>query len=96
MNLIITVLILLDRDLDLSVCFRHPWTYQALAHDILTLTLNRTRVTPAPDSNTPTTATPPAPVTYDLDTSDEFWAVNANKPFPTVAGMSETVYFLSF
>eukprot|EP01133_Synstelium_polycarpum_P002558 gene2558-2932_t len=74
------VLILLDRNIDLSVMLHHPWTYQALAHDLLDMTLNRVKVSVTNDTDTKR-------VTYDLDTSiDSFWANNSGAAFPNVAG----------
>jgi len=35
------VLILLDRTMDMATALHHPWTYQALVHDVLDLRLNR-------------------------------------------------------
>lgn len=35
------MLIILDRNLDLAIPLHHTWTYQALAHDVLDLSLNR-------------------------------------------------------
>ena len=37
----IPVLILLDRTMDMATALHHPWTYQALVHDVLDLRLNR-------------------------------------------------------
>ena len=38
------VLILLDRDFDLSTMLSHSWTYSALVHDLLDMKLNRVLV----------------------------------------------------
>ncbi|GAM25440.1 hypothetical protein SAMD00019534_086150 [Acytostelium subglobosum LB1] len=74
------VLILLDRNIDLSVMMHHPWTYQALAHDILDMKLNRVKVEVTNDNQTKR-------VPYDLDSSiDTFWQNNTGAPFPNVAG----------
>lgn len=35
------LLIILDRNVDMATPLHHTWTYQALAHDLLDLTLNR-------------------------------------------------------
>lgn len=35
------ILIVLDRNVDMATPLHHTWTYQALAHDTLQLTLNR-------------------------------------------------------
>ncbi|KAF4693874.1 Sec1 domain containing protein 1, partial [Perkinsus olseni] len=39
-----TVLILLDRDMDLATMLHHTWTYQALAHDLFDLNLNTVKI----------------------------------------------------
>lgn len=38
------VLVLLDRNVDLSVMLQHTWTYQAMVHDLLSFDLNRVSV----------------------------------------------------
>ena len=38
------VLVILDRDIDLGVMLSHPWTYQALIHDLLGMKNNRVDV----------------------------------------------------
>jgi len=74
------VLILLDRNVDLSVMFHHTWTYQALVHDLLDMKLNTITIPVTEKEKTETK-------TYDLDaTSDSFWASNAGNPVPKVAG----------
>lgn len=35
------LLIILDRNIDMATPLHHTWTYQALTHDVLDLTLNR-------------------------------------------------------
>lgn len=35
------LLIVLDRNIDMATSLHHTWTYQALAHDVLDLSLNR-------------------------------------------------------
>lgn len=35
------LLIILDRNVDMATPLHHTWTYQALAHDLLDLALNR-------------------------------------------------------
>lgn len=35
------LLIVLDRNVDMATPLHHTWTYQALAHDVLPLNLNR-------------------------------------------------------
>jgi len=74
------VLIILDRNIDLSVMLHHPWTYQALAHDILGMSNNRVKVDVTNKEVT-------KKVTYDLDSSsDSFWSQNTGVPFYNVGG----------
>lgn len=70
------VLIILDRTVDLVSMISHSWTYQALVHDLCELNLNRVTLTTVDDKKRKS---------YDLDTSDFFWANNANTVFPSVA-----------
>ena len=39
-----TVLVILDRNIDLIPMLSHSWTYQALVHDVLEMKLNRVSV----------------------------------------------------
>ncbi|KYR01911.1 Sec1-like family protein [Tieghemostelium lacteum] len=78
------VLVILDRNIDLSVMLHHPWTYQALAHDILSMNMNKVKV----DVNSSGQTTRQ---TYDLDSSlDTFWQQNSGVAFPSVAGDIKT------
>ncbi|EGC38806.1 hypothetical protein DICPUDRAFT_148496 [Dictyostelium purpureum] len=74
------VLILLDRNIDLSVCLHHPWTYQALVHDVLNMNLNQVKVDVTQEGVA-------KKKTFDLDSSsDSFWETNTGSAFPSVAG----------
>lgn len=42
------MLILLDRNIDMATPLHHTWTYQALAHDVLDLSLNRFAISQNP------------------------------------------------
>eukprot|EP00922_Rhytidocystis_sp_ex-Travisia-forbesii_P067530 GHVS01100488.1.p1 GENE.GHVS01100488.1~~GHVS01100488.1.p1 ORF type:complete len:596 (-),score=107.61 GHVS01100488.1:309-1871(-) len=79
------VLILLDRELDLSVMLHHTWTYQALVHDVLGLKLNRVLVPVDDSTQADSKIAPPKPKTYDIESSDSFWTQFAGSPFPEVA-----------
>lgn len=68
-----TVLLILDRNIDLVPLLSHGWTYQALVSDCLEMKLNRV------------TVASPQKKAYDLDAKDFFWAKNAANPFPQVA-----------
>lgn len=68
-----SVLLILDRNVDLVPIVSHGWTYQALVSDCLEMKLNRVVITQ------------PQKRSYDLDSKDFFWARNAANPFPQVA-----------
>jgi hypothetical protein len=70
------VLLLLDRNIDLTSTVSHGWTYQSLVSDCLNFKLNRV-VVPQGGSEQKRS--------YDLDSKDYFWARNASVPFPQVA-----------
>lgn len=75
------LLIVLDRNIDMATPLHHTWTYQALAHDVLDLTLNRVTIE---DSET-VGGTRPKTKTCELDYKDKFWVSHKGSPFPTVA-----------
>eukprot|EP00051_Salpingoeca_urceolata_P031156 m.10522 g.10522 ORF g.10522 m.10522 type:complete len:632 (-) comp3809_c0_seq1:25-1920(-) len=71
------VLVILDRNIDMPTILHHTWTYQALIHDVLGMSLNRVTIkSTSPDKRDKD---------YDLSQADEFWQANRGKPFPQVA-----------
>lgn len=74
----VLVILLLDRNFDVSTLLRHTSTYNALVHDILGMSLNRVSVVKAEGGHSETKV-------YDIDVKDTFWQQNASLPFPTVA-----------
>lgn len=81
------LLLLVDRTLDFNPILYHTWTYQALVHDCLNMTLNRVSVEVAASA----TNTRETTKTYVLDKlTDVFWNDNASSPFPVVAESVET------
>uniref|UniRef100_A0A7S4Q283 Uncharacterized protein n=2 Tax=Alexandrium monilatum TaxID=311494 RepID=A0A7S4Q283_9DINO len=81
------LLCILDRDMDLVTMLNHTWTYQAMAHDILGMRLNRLTV---PVESSSDSSAPPKPKSYDVDDSDSFWMAHAGDPFPNVADAVST------
>jgi hypothetical protein len=77
------VLILLDRNVDLTPMLSHSWTYQSLVHDVLNMKLNRITIETHIDEKNPARGT--TKKSYDLTANDFFWAKNAGVPFPQVA-----------
>lgn len=78
------VLIILDRNMDMATPLHHTWTYQALAHDVLDLSLNRIVVEDDP-GKPPVGGTRHKAKYCDLDARDKFWSTHKGSPFPTVA-----------
>lgn len=78
------LLIVLDRNSDIATPFHHTWTYQALAHDVLELSLNRLVI----EENTgrsPAGSVRSKPRICELNNSDRFWSQHKGSPFPRVA-----------
>ena len=78
------LLIVLDRSSDIATPFHHTWTYQALAHDVLELSLNRLIIEES------TGRSPAGSARYktricELNSSDRFWVQHKGSPFPRVA-----------
>ncbi|POS74917.1 hypothetical protein DHEL01_v206695 [Diaporthe helianthi] len=77
------VLVLLDRNVDLTPMLSHGWTYQHLVHDVLNMKLNRITIeTPVDESKPEKGVTKKA---YDLTANDFFWSKNSALPFQEVA-----------
>lgn len=79
------LLLLLDRNMDMATALHHTWTYQALAHDVMELSLNRVQV---PDDAAAVAVSGGARSkrqTCDLDGRDKFWRQHKGSPFPAVA-----------
>jgi sec1 family domain-containing protein 1 len=72
------VLVLLDRNVDLTAMLSHSWTYQSLVHDVLNMKLNKITVETPIDENNP--AKGKSKKVYDLSASDFFWTKHAGAP----------------
>lgn len=80
------ILIILDRNIDMATPLHHTWTYQALAHDVLDLALNRVVVEDNDHAGEMSRGgAKPKSKACDLDTKDKFWRTHKGSPFPTVA-----------
>ncbi|XP_071971508.1 sec1 family domain-containing protein 1 [Engystomops pustulosus] len=82
------LLVLVDRNIDLSTPLHHTWTYQALVHDVLDFHLNRVNLEEAPAvESSPSGARPKKKnmKSYDLTVADKFWQKHKGSPFPEVA-----------
>ncbi|XP_072385254.1 protein sly1 homolog [Diabrotica undecimpunctata] len=75
------LLIILDRNVDMATSLHHTWTYQALAHDLLDLALNRVTI----EESVPTGGARAKSRSCELDSKDKFWSTHKGSPFPTVA-----------
>ncbi|XP_051167118.1 protein sly1 homolog [Leptopilina boulardi] len=78
------VLIVLDRNSDIATPFHHTWTYQALAHDVLELSLNRLVIEES-SGRSPTGSARSKPRICELNNLDRFWSQHKGSPFPRVA-----------
>jgi hypothetical protein len=76
------LLVILDRNVDMATPLHHTWTYQALAHDVLDLSLNRVIIEEDPEA---VGGARKRAKSYDLDNRDKFWSSHKGSPFPTVA-----------
>lgn len=72
------VLVILDRNIDITSLVCHTWTYAPLVHDVLEMKLNRVIVQDEENGHTNRKV-------FDLDVSDYFWKKNISNPFPKVA-----------
>ncbi|XP_011313950.1 protein sly1 homolog [Fopius arisanus] len=78
------LLIVLDRSVDMATPLHHTWTYQALAHDVLELALNRL-VVEENVGKSPTGGARAKTRACELNNSDRFWLQHKGSPFPRVA-----------
>lgn len=78
------LLIVLDRNSDIATPFHHTWTYQALAHDVLELSLNRLIIEES-TGRSPTGSARYKTRICELNNSDRFWLQHKGSPFPRVA-----------
>ncbi|GLT85991.1 hypothetical protein SLE2022_041540 [Rubroshorea leprosula] len=74
------ILCIFDRNFELSVGIQHDFRYRPLVHDVLGLKLNRLSVQGEKGGMK----------SYELDSSDPFWATNGSLEFPEVAVEIET------
>ncbi|CAH6722912.1 protein Sly1p [[Candida] jaroonii] len=65
-----SVMVIMDRNIDLSSMFHHSWIYQCMISDVFNLKRN--------------TITLPDGKNYDIDPKDFFWSKNSQLPFPDV------------
>lgn len=80
------LLVILDRNMDMATPLHHTWTYQALAHDVLNLKLNRLKIDDTGEKDQANGGRSKSkPKTYDLSTTDKFWNHHRGSPFPQVA-----------
>jgi len=70
-----SVLVLLDRNIDLSTMFSHSWIYQCMVSDVFKLNKNTIEITEGEGENIKTKK-------FDIDPKDFFWNRNASLPFP--------------
>lgn len=78
------VLILLDRNLDLSLMFAHSWIYQVMVADVFSLKRNTIKLDVTGENGQSKQKS------YDVDPKDFFWSKYAQLPFPDVAEHADT------
>ncbi|KAK9822559.1 hypothetical protein WJX74_004630 [Apatococcus lobatus] len=80
------ILVLFDRNFELSVMLQHPWTYKPLVHDVLGLALNKVTVEAPEPAGAASTVLKPPPKrqTFEVGEADFFWEASGAKPFPDV------------
>lgn len=71
-----SVLILLDRNIDLASMFAHSWIYQCMVKDVFKLERNTIQIETKSDNGETSLKR------YDIDPHDFFWNENASLPFP--------------
>ncbi|QDZ22924.1 Sec1-family transport protein [Chloropicon primus] len=76
------LLVLFDRNFDLTPQIQHCWTYHAMVHDVLGLKLGRTAVA---SENPASGGSTGSKKSYDVGPGDFFWEENGGRPFPKVA-----------
>ncbi|KIY95437.1 Sec1 family domain-containing protein 1, partial [Monoraphidium neglectum] len=84
------LLVLFDRNFDLSVMLQHTWSYKPLVQDVLGLRLNRVTLGSGEPAAAAGAGAPAAPLQqqkkgYDVDEKDFFWEACGSMPFPRVA-----------
>uniref|UniRef100_A0A2P2HY43 Sec1 family domain-containing protein 1-like n=1 Tax=Hirondellea gigas TaxID=1518452 RepID=A0A2P2HY43_9CRUS len=86
------LLLLVDRTTDLATPLHHPWTYQALCHDLLGMSLNRVTLQQGGSSSEHQGVRSKhgaGSKEYDLGPEDAFWSSHKGSPFPSVAAAVE-------
>lgn len=73
------VLVLLDRNFDLTSMFSHSWIYQCMVSDVFTLQRNTIKIRKYTKESTD-----PSIKSYDVDPRDFFWNKYSQLPFPDV------------
>lgn len=69
-----SVLVLIDRNIDLSSMFSHSWIYQCMVSDVFNLKRNTIKILDEENKIK----------NYDIDPNDFFWNKNSQLPFPDV------------
>lgn len=78
------VLLIVDRNIDLSVMVSHSWSYQSLIHDLLPYNLNRVRLEVDPDPKATAASSEKVIKSFNLDSLEPFWAEHVSQPITTV------------
>lgn len=76
-----SVLVLLDRNIDLASMLSHSWIYQCMVSDVFTLKRNVIKIR---KYNKDSPNSPATVKEYDVDPKDFFWNKYSHLPFPDV------------
>src|SRR3990167_9564031 len=75
----------------------HPWTYEAMIHDMMDYRLNRLNLPKDFDPSSSQDPKKKSPSFFDLDEDlDQFWSIHRFSQFPQVAGMFLFLLTISF
>lgn len=84
------VLIIADRNVDLTPMFSHSFSYQGLVSDLLHMHLNKITISIPVDENDSAKGTKKQ--AYDLTASDSFWQTNSIRPVQDVTEELESQF----
>jgi uncharacterized membrane protein YgcG len=82
------LLVIVDRNIDVTVPLHHSWVYQGLVHDVVGVRANRVTLDVRDDDEGGSGAVRTR--TYDLEDADPFWRGTRHLPFPEVTSRADT------
>eukprot|EP00210_Caulerpa_lentillifera_P006140 g5867.t1 len=79
------LLVLFDRNFDLSMILQHTWSYKPLVQDLLDLHLNRVSIKEQEGESSSSGRAAIKATSYDVDDTDFFWEKCGSFSFPKIA-----------